>query len=140
MNNVNPEALIGTKITRNVYKYGCLEFEIVGIFDKFTDIDNSYFRAININNGSGIFANSKFTERYIEDEGSASSAFKRYVLYFDTYKDMKNFYSSNEDEIIHFPSVPKTRAVFETMFSIMLPLSIFIALFTVLFYINLTFY
>lgn len=137
MNKVNPEALIGTKITRNVYKYGCLEFEIVGIFDKFTDIDNSYFRAINIDNGSGIFVNSKFTERYIEDEGSASSAFKRYVLYFDTYKDMKNFYSSNEDKIIYFPSVPKTREVFETMFNIMLPLSIFIALFTVLFYINL---
>lgn len=137
MNRDNPAGLIGSKITRNVYRYGYLEFEIVGIFDEFSDVDKNYFRAINVDNGSGIFVSGKFTERYLDDEGSAANECKRYVLYFDTYRDMKNFYNSNPDAIIYYPNVPETRYVFEVMFYIMLPLSIFVALFTILFYINL---
>lgn len=137
MNKYNPESLVGSKITKKVYKYGNIDFEIVGIFDKFNDIDKSYFGAISVDNGAGIYTNSRFTKRYIIDEGSASSEFKRYDLYFNTYNDMKNFHNSNTEGTIFYPSLPKTREVFVTLYNIMFPLSIFIALFTILFYTNL---
>ena len=50
---------------------------------------------------------------------------------------MKNFHNSNTEETILYPSVPKTRDVFVTLYNILFPLSIFIALFTILFYTNL---
>lgn len=137
MNKEHPEALIGTKITKNIYRFGRVEFEIVGILDKFSEIDRSYFNAINVDNGAGIFINGKFTKRYVEVKESMETEYKRYNLYFNTYKDMKNFNSSNSEEFIFYPMVPKTKDVFETMYNIMFPLSIFIALFTILFYINL---
>lgn len=140
----NPERLIGQTFTKKFYFIGNVDFEIVGIFDKLNDVEKMYFQAMEMYNQETYFVNSRFTEQYVDNKDFYSYGLRGYTLYFENYSDMKNFYNNNyekfEEENITLEMGKisgKTLGLFNTMFNMFLPLSVFIAFFTILFYVNL---
>lgn len=153
-----PEKLIGEHIKRTVYGLGEINFEIVGIFDYFNDFEKMYLKALSVNIETGknynadnysdlFFVNSKLTEKLENDETyySGSSAQRGYQIFFDSYRDMKSYYDKYGSELNENKNVTADYSrlnnnlydVFQLLFYIMLPIAVFIVLFTVLFFIQL---
>lgn len=135
----SPQKLIGQTITKNYYGTDEIKFEIVGIMDKLNDIEQKYLDAMEMYDDNTWFINSKFTQQYIYDEKFNSNGNRSYILYFDSYREMKDFYQDYNETgtlILGLTSI-KELDVFITMFQVFLPMSFLIAIFTILFYINL---
>ena len=145
----SPESLIGQTYTEKLY---CgsreealeVELEIVGIFDSLNDMEAKYFEAIGILDEDRRFLNSKFMQQYTENEELYNSLFcYNCNIYFDSYKSMKNFYNENyqafrqKRHFLYLGLEYKLNSIFGTMFELFLPMAVFIAFFTVLFYVNL---
>lgn len=151
-----PEKMLGEKINLNVYSMGNVEFEIVGIFDNFTETEKKYLQALDIHIASGneyvaddyaklFFVNSLFTEQYEDNETfySGKNAQRGYYLYFDSYESMKCYYESHNEEFrekynIYLEDCSAFLGLKDSFFMIFyvtLPLSIFLCLFTIMFYV-----
>lgn len=153
--NDSPEKLIGQKLTKKFYGIGEIELEIIGIFDYFNDFEKMYLKAMGIkiytgenynkNDYSDLwFINGKFTEQYVYDTSFYSNEQRVYTLYFDSYSDMKDYYDTNnkvydeKGDWLHIGlENSKYLGIFDLFYKVTLPLSYFIAFFTILFYINL---
>lgn len=139
----SPEKLIGQTITKNYYGVGEVQFEIVGIMDELNDIEKKYLYAMEMYDENTWFLNGKFAEQYIYDEDFNNNGKRSYMLYFDSYRDMKAFYNENYEKynesgsLIMGLTAISELDVFITMFRVFLPMSFLIAIFTILFYINL---
>ena len=90
------------------------------------------------------FINGKFTEQYVYDTSFYSNEQRVYTLYFDSYSDMKDYYDTNnkvydeKGDWLHIGlENSKYLGIFDLFYKVTLPLSYFIAFFTILFYINL---
>lgn len=148
MSPENPEKAVGQSMTVILYGMGETEFEIAGVFDEFNKFETAYFSATGIPSYYDWFVSSEFTAQYIDDpefyDNSDGKKVRRYELYFDSYRDMMNFYEENYekfDEQGHQLRTDiglyKERDVFIMMYKTLLPLSVFVAFFTIIFYINL---
>lgn len=153
-----PEKLIGEHISETIYGVGNIDFEIVGVFDYFNDFEKMYLNAMGIDIVAGknyneenythlFFASSELTDMFETDNNfyTGSSSQRCYILFFDSYKDMKSYY---DDYVEIFDSKDNVIAnynllngnlynVFTLLFYVMLPISIFMAFFTCLFYTSL---
>ena len=151
----SPEKLIGQKLTKKFYGIGEIELEIIGIFDYFNDFEKMYLKAMGIkiytgenynkDNYSDLwFINGEFTKQYVYDTSFFSNEQRFYTLYFDSYSDMKDYYDSNykvydeKGDWLHIGlESSKYLGIFDMFHKVTLPLSYFIAFFTILFYISL---
>lgn len=142
----NPQAAVGQTVSSVLYGLGETEFEIVGVFDEFNKFEDVYFNAAT--NSYSWFANSKLTEQFLDNpdfyDVTNGKKVRRYNLYFKSYRDMKNFYEENYEKFEeqgHWLNMTfylaKEQDVFIMMFRTLLPLSVFVAFFTIIFYINI---
>lgn len=145
LNPDNPEQLLGQTIETNLYLLGTVELEIVGILDDLNDIEQKYMDAIDLQDNYGYYCiNNELMQEYVTNE-KYFNEFEQVMceLYFESYRDMKTFYDDNKVEwganklILNIGLENSLNSIFYTMFRFLLPLAIFIALFTILFYINL---
>lgn len=151
----SPERLIGQTIKRTLYGVGEVTFEIVGIFDYFNDFEKEYFNAMEVYISTGdkynpenyedmYFINGEFTKQYLDDENFYMGDQRGYTLYFDSYSDMKTFYKNSaeqfdtqEYQFIDGRHSGTMAGLFYTMYKLFLPLSFFIAFFTIMFYVSI---
>ncbi len=142
----NPKAAVGQTISAVLYGFGETEFEIVGVLDELNKFEQIYFNAAT--NSYDWFINSEFTKQYITDDNCHDvldgHRIRRYELYFDSYRDMKEFYEDNYDTLIEQGHrlnmsfyLGKEIDVFTMMFNVLLPLAVFTAFFTIIFYVNI---
>lgn len=160
-NSINPQdpaSLIGETIQRNVYALGITDFEVVGIFDSFDDIDKEYLKSIGITIASEesyvsedyahlCFFNSDFMMGFEEDETCYNgSSFQRgYHLFFESYSEMKSFYKDFSKLVANNENVRITEGyrnadldrAFHIMFAVCMPIAIAMAIFSAMFYIEL---
>ena len=142
----NHEKLIGQTVIKRFYEIGQVELQIVGIFDELNKFEEMYFSGMEIPT-SGWYINSKFTEKYIDNVeffmGKTSQ--RRYLLFFDSYNDVMSFMEENEESLKTQGAWIKTgigldhgphKDAYILMFMFSLPLSIFLAFFAILFYLN----
>lgn len=153
----DPKRLIGEQIIKNIYGLGTVHLEIVGIFDQFSKSEKVYLNAIDVSIADGeaysasdyanlYFMNSALIKGLEEDDGFFTDSGQRvYHIYFDSFKDMKTYYDQYYDELIAHEGVTveynnvnmELQFAFEAMYYTLLPISIFMAFFTVLFYVAL---
>ena len=154
----DPESLIGETIQRNVYGLGNIDFEVVGIFDSFDDIEKEYLKSIGITIASGdayapedyahlCFFNSELMANFEEDESCYNGgSFQRgYHLYFKSYSEMKAFYKEFSDlvngnenvRVIDIYRNADLDRVFHIMFAVCMPIAVAMAVFSAMFYIEL---
>jgi len=150
-----PQKLIGKTITKNMYGVGDVDFEIVGIFDDFNEFEKMYMGALGYsisdkenynaeNYQTRFYINSAFTNDYFGDKSFHAQDLQRgYTLYFDSYEAMYSFYKQNYDDFssngvyMHIGMrAGKLASLFEMMYKMLLPISVMIAIFTILFYIS----
>ena len=151
----DPDSLIGTTITRNVYKLGDIEFEIVGIFDFFSEYEKIYMQSLGISYQDAqhynprdeidrFFISSAFTAQFEEDEQFHDKGQRNYYLLFDSYKDMASYlntYGQTLEETHHVAIYDllyvDERFGFAPICYTLLPLAVFMVFFSTLFYIAL---
>lgn len=154
----NPEKLIGEHIVKTIYGLGDVNFEIIGIFDYFNDFEKMYLSSMGIDIARGneynelnyahlFFASSMLTDNFENDKNfySGSSAQRCYLLFFDSYKEMKSYYDDYAEELNSMDNIivsynilnGNLSNVFNLLFCIMLPIAIFMAFFTCMFYATL---
>lgn len=154
----DPESLIGETIQRNVYGLGNIDFEVVGIFDSFDDIEKEYLKSIGITIASGdayapedyahlCFFNSELMANFEEDESCYNGvSFQRgYHLFFESYSEMKAFYKEFSDlvngnenvRVIDIYRNADLDRVFHIMFAVCMPIAVAMAVFSAMFYIEL---
>ena len=138
--------LIGSTITKKIYSLGEVEFEIVGILGELNAFEQKYMASLGMDDHSMYF-NSKLTDRFIDDENYYMGDEQRtYHLYFDSYLDLSAFLDKYYDPLsevrghlyigagaTHGP----TNETIIMLGTVLFPLSIFMAIFTVLFYSTL---
>ena len=155
MNPDDPEALLGKSISKNLYSLGVVDFEIVGIFNKFNSAEKKYLESLGVSIDSGdsysaedygelCFFNSKLTDKYEDDESFyfGNSRSRVYQIYFDTYKDMRAYYDKYYDKLTSYRGVilsyDDAGFEYESLFTILclvlLPLGLYTAIFTTLFF------
>lgn len=137
-----PEQLIGETITLTLAD-GVYTFEIAGVFAPFTETEEQYLRAGEIilnEDKKAIFLSSAFTDRYIENDSFYSGLGNRtYVLYYDSYRDMKSAYAEFTRQYpqinIKYGSIdPEIEMTFTRLFAILLPITLLMIPITLLFY------
>ncbi len=145
MNPDNPEKLIGSTINDNLFLLGDVELEVVGILDDLNDIEQKYMDAIELSDSRGYYCiNNELIQEYALNKNYIDE-FDNIMceLYFESYSDMKEFYDENKAEwrenglILSIGLENSLNITFYTMFRLFLPLAIFIAIFTILFYVNI---
>lgn len=141
----NHEALIGSTITKNIYSLGDTRFEIVGVLGKLNEFEKNYLLSLEMEDG-GIYFNSRLTQRFVDDNSYYRSGQRTYHLYFDSYGELSSFYSRYHDtfeskgehlSLATRLNVGKQMDMLQMMAIVLLPLSAFITLFTILFYSSL---
>lgn len=117
-NFTNPKELISTKINIKTPD-GINEFKIVGIFDRFNDVEKQYFKTGEIqteNVDSKYFISSEFNKKYIDDDliGYNEKNLNKavYYVYFKNFNDLYQVYQKyienniNEEDKIYISSFP----------------------------------
>lgn len=138
-----PESLVGRTITIDLYG-GSYNMEIVGIFDNFNTTEEVYLYCGGVNleeemNKETIFLNSKFTAEYLEDDTFYLHGQRVFVVYFDSYKQMKSFYQKYKSEFtgiyMSYTDVPAyLTSIFYLLDMILIPIVLFLIPITILFY------
>ena len=140
------EALIGSTITKKIYSLGEVEFEIVGILGELNAFEQKYMASLGMDDYSMYF-NSKLTDRFVDNPDYYMGDEQRtYHLYFDSYRDLSAFLDKYYDPLsenrghlyigagaTHGP----TNETIIMLGTVLFPLSIFMSIFTVLFYSTL---
>ncbi len=138
-------ALIGSTITKNIYSLGNVRFEIVGVMGKLNAFEQKYLNSLGMNHDS-MYINSKLTDRFIHSDDYYMSNQRDYYLFFDSYRELSDFYDEYNEtfddgyKLLFISSMLDSSRDNETILVlgiILMPLSVFIALFTVLFYSTL---
>lgn len=150
------EKLIGQTLEKEFYGIGKVELEIVGIFDYFNDFEKEYMRAMGVNIAKGKkynkgnyeslwYINGDFMSQYVDDTEFYAGNQRSYTIYFDSYSTMKKYYDDNVemydergDFLLNGLSVGNKLGLFDLLYKVFMPLSYFVALFSIIFYINLT--
>ncbi len=141
----NHKALIGSTITKNIYSLGNVRFEVVGVLGELNTFEQKYFLSLGMNYNS-IYFNSKLTDRFIQSHDYYMENQRTYYLYFDSYRDLSDFYNEYfekfENDYEHLSISSRLNAgrdndTIHMLGTVLVPLSIFIAIFTVLFYSTL---
>lgn len=153
-----PEKLLGESLYKNIYGLGWTNLEIVGIFDTFTDAERMYLKAAGVqildvdgydprNYVDTFFVSGKLTEELEQDEGfyTGSLQQRRYRVYFDSFRDMRNYYQQYQDVLNSGFDVQTDYSTidvsllftFEMLFKVALLMAVFMMAFAVLFYIAL---
>lgn len=146
--NLSPgrhESLVGSTITWNVYSLGSTQFEIVGVMRKLNRFEQKYFLSLDMDYDSMYF-NSRLTDRFINDSSYYMGEQRTYYIYFDSYRELSAFYDKYagafEERHEHLGigvRVERGREseTIQLLGIVLVPLSVFIAILTVLFYTNL---
>ena len=161
MSGGDPEALLGKTIEETIYGLGTVELEIVGIFDKLNDVEKNWLRTSGTtvaeekdyspdNWRTVFFVNNALLEPLEDDMSyfSESGGWQRgYRLYFDSYKDAKDYmqkYGAAIENAASGKTVRSTvvlegmplrmRMIWPVLSYVLLPLAGLIAMLTVLFY------
>ncbi|MCL1791972.1 MAG: ATP-binding cassette domain-containing protein [Peptococcaceae bacterium] len=138
----NPEELLGEELRLELYDDVYL-LEIVGIFDKFSEIETQYLKSTGITNnadsGGNYFLNGKFTSRYISDEDFYMFGNRTYVAYFQSFQNMKAAYKGVDKENsriqLYYADVESELIdLFRNLFLVLLPLIALVVPLTMLFY------
>lgn len=138
-------ALIGSTITKKIYSLGDVKFEIVGILGALNTFEQKYMRSLGMNDYSMYF-NSKLTDRFVDAENYYTDEGQRtYHLYFDSYRDLCAFQNKYYDALDEHGFLRigagatngTTNNTIIMLGTVLFPLSIFMAIFTVLFYSTL---
>lgn len=133
----NIDTLIGESIVLDMYN-GKETFEIVGIFEEFNEVEMQYLKQSCIENSNNcLFLSSKYTEQFQDDPNFNWLGNRTYVLYFNSYLSMNNFYNANcnnenlrlDNQNIDYSIIQR----FEVFFYILYPLSFLIILFSLMF-------
>lgn len=141
----NHKALVGSTITKNIYSLGNVRFEIVGVMDELNTFEQKYFLSLGMDYDS-IYFNSKLTDRFIHSGDYYMENQRNYYLYFDSYRDLSDFYNEHFeefDENYEYLSISsrlnsgRDNNTILMLGIVLMPLSVFIAIFTVLFYSTL---
>lgn len=107
--------------------------------------EQKYFLSLGMNYNS-IYFNSKLTDRFIQSHDYYMENQRTYYLYFDSYRDLSDFYNEYfekfENDYEHLSISSRLNAgrdndTIHMLGTVLVPLSIFIAIFTVLFYSTL---
>lgn len=134
----DPQSLIGKMLTLNLYG-GREQFEIVGIFDSFSEIEKQYLRTSCVDEGNNcIYLSSNYTKQFQEDEKFEWMGQRSYVLYFNSYSAMRDYYSANNNnknmkldaDHVDYSIVQR----FEIMFYFLYPFSFLVITFSLIFY------
>ena len=156
LNPDDPGSLIGSEYSVSVFGLGTVSFEIVGIFDEFSEAEKKYLHSLDIyihpeetynpdNYYNLYFVNSRLTQKLEDHSGffSGNELRRCYRLYFRDYTDADLFFQANhrlENENIVLEDTSYylgLTELFTIVFWVTLPLSVFMALFATLFYISL---
>lgn len=133
----NPEEIIGESITLNMYD-GNREFEIIGVFDAFSERENQYLNQSLSPEVNGIFINSEYTKSFAQDRSFNWNNKKTFVLYFNSYRSMKAFVKNNQNasdfEIMESNVDYGIISHLEMMFYVLLPCVAVVAFCAILFY------
>lgn len=151
--STNPDKLIGSHISKPVYGLGTVDFEIVGVLGPLDGIEKQYLNA-----AAGIdydsedysnlfFINGRLTEHLETDTNfyMGSSEQRTYRIYFDSFQEMKAYYDQyaaivTADGTVHmdYSSIDiQLKNFFVMLCYTILPISIFMTFFAVLFYVAL---
>ena len=83
--------------------------------------------------------------QYADDKEFYAGNQRGYTLYFDSYSSMKKYYDDNYemydergDFLLNGLRVGNKLGLFDLLYKVFMPLSYFVALFSIIFYINLT--
>lgn len=140
-----PENLIGETLNIELYDKS-YDLEIVGVFSQFSDVEKEYLTAsgilIDSDEGKHKFLNSAFTERYLQDETFMCHGNRMYVVYFDSFDNMKEFYENNQNK---FPQTSfyyaqinvEMKFMFEKLFMVLIPMVLLLIPVTLLFYFQI---
>ena len=133
----NPEKIIGETIALNMYD-GPKEFEIVGIFDEFSDREDQYLNQSFAREENNYFISSDYTKKFINDDNYYWLGQRSYIIYFDSYKDMVSFVDENQSnksfEILESNVDSTITQKIESIFYILLPCALVVSLCATLFY------
>lgn len=141
----NHGALIGYTITKNIYSLGNVNFEIVGVLGQLNEFEKKYMLSLDMDYDS-LYFNSKLTDRFVNAEDYYMENQRKYYLYFDSYRDLSDFYDKyyetflEKNEYLSISSRVNAGMLNDTIHMlgvVLVPLSIFMAAFTVLFYTDL---
>ena len=154
----DPSKLIGQHISKSVYGSGPINFEVVGVFDKFTDPEKIYVnnsastiyevgdRYVPGNYENLFYVNSKVTDS-LEDNRSfySGKGNRAYRLYFKSFSEMKKYvekhssdFASDERIIsVSYDDAGKVfRGSYNILFRFVFPISVFVALLAVPLYVS----
>ena len=151
--STNPEDLIGNHISKTVYGLGVVDFEIIGILGPLNEIDKQYLSAAtgisyDTENCSNLyFVNNKLTNELENNINFYMGGAKQrtYRIYFDSYQEMKGYYDKYAAMLtadglvkIDYSNIDiQLENFFVMLCYTMLPISVFVTFFAVLFYIAL---
>lgn len=130
----------------------------MGIFHQFTDSEKKYLQALDIyiqeaeeydpeNYTNLYFINAAFT-RQLEDDSSffrGSTGQRRYQLFFDSYGEMKDYYEKHKNQLEENDKVMVEYCTYRLMlegsftfsFYTTLPVTVFLAVFSIAFFVAL---
>ncbi len=150
-----PEKLIGDHLKKTIYGLGTVELEIVGIFDKLNRFEREYMRIfeayaarnyIEENYSDLFFVNAKITSHFEDDERFFSGEQRRYFLFFESYHDVKAYadlcaerFTDHNKKFTDIGQEIYIRqlGIFWTFFYVMIPLAVFMIIFSTLLYVML---
>ena len=138
----NPASLIGETYHIKLYG-GSYDLKIVGVFSKFSKNEDQYFSASRLfwtdEKRQEVFLNSAFTQRYLSDPNFKTfSGYRNYVLYFDSYENMKSSYKNYKEKfsnaIFSFDIDASIEQIFKILFYILVPLTAVLIPVSLMFY------
>lgn len=143
LNKAHPEELIGQKVNKNLYGVGDTELEIVGIFDEFNVFEKEYLLAAQMQEAKWFVNDMLINTLYIDNQGFHQSDQRGYTLYFDTYRDMMQFYDAYSEEfrnqghaLFMGQNYENAKGTYIFLFAVMMPIAFLVMIFAVLFYVN----
>lgn len=139
----NHASLIGKEMNLCLYNVGNVSVTVVGIFKNWNENENIYIKGIELPTDY-YYLNAEILSTAIADETFCMENGQReYILFFKNYKDAKSYLKQNLEWFtdngyhIDFSSsltLSSNYEIFVYMCSILLPLTILVSLFAVIFY------
>ncbi len=150
----DPQELLGQTLAVTIYSLGNVELEIAGIFHRFTDREKTYLRAMDIgiqpdaqydpkNYANLYFINGELIRPLENDpEFYMTGHQRRYRLFFSSYSDMRAYQKANAQPLAEDPNLLVEDCTYHLgledsllfTFYTMLPVTLFLAVFSVTFF------
>ena len=150
-----PEKLIGTTMTRTLYRYGAVTLTVVGVFRKMNQSELAYLNACGADYDliqfdpdryrNVFFINSALVNELLDDESFyRDNEHRSCFLFFPSYSALTHFTEQNEEILtetknlsaqVEMPGDLPYRV--DAHSRLLLPLAVLVSIFTVLFYAEL---